>query len=241
MITRVAVVVPAADEQDAVAACLHSLAVARRELHRVVPSVRTRVLVVLDGCRDATAAVVAHFGDVETLACGARSAGAARRLGAAAVLARDRPAREVWIAATDADCVVPPDWLLRQFEAARRGAQLVLGTVQPGPGLPAPVERAWRAAHSGRDGHPHVHGANLGIAAPTYLALGGWRPLATGEDADLVARARAAGHVRIHRLGGLPVVTSSRLHGRAPGGFAAYLRELHAGQPCAARTAVGCG
>ena len=74
-----------------------------------------------------------------------------------------------------------------------------------------------------------MHGANLGIRGDAYLALGGWPALPTGEDAELVRRATAAGHVRIARSAAIPVVTSTRRAGRAPQGFSGYLRDLSPG------------
>jgi hypothetical protein len=72
-----------------------------------------------------------------------------------------------------------------------------------------------------------VHGANFGIRADTYLALGGWRgDLSCNEDIDLARRADAATGVRILRTAALPVLTSARLTGRAPDGFSSYLRHL---------------
>jgi glycosyltransferase involved in cell wall biosynthesis len=226
VISRVVVVVPAADEEEQIGACLAALHVARRNLHHATNgAVRSRVVVVLDACRDATEAIVAGFADVDAVVSAARCVGAARHLGALHALTIERPAREVWLANTDADCRVPSDWLTRMVDDARHGAQLVLGTVRPEPGLPTPVERAWRAAHQVRDNHPHIHGANLGIDALTYLALGGFGALPAHEDVDLVAR--AVGHARIRRTGAISVVTSNRRSGRAPHGFASYLNDLH--------------
>jgi hypothetical protein len=73
-----------------------------------------------------------------------------------------------------------------------------------------------------------VHGANLGIRGDAYLSLGGWPPVATGEDVALAGRARASGHLRITRTASIPVLTSVRMRGRAPEGFSGYLRELTA-------------
>jgi hypothetical protein len=64
--------------------------------------------------------------------------------------------------------------------------------------------------HHLRDGHPHVHGANLGIRGDTYLALGAEPSLRAGEDVELVRRAMAAGHLRISRTAAIPVLTSPR-------------------------------
>jgi glycosyltransferase involved in cell wall biosynthesis len=230
VISRVAVVLPAADEEESIGACLSAIRDARRHLHEASGgAVRSRVVVVLDGCRDATASIVAGFADVDSVVSSARCVGTARRMGATYALTLDRPARDVWLANTDADCLVPRDWLTRMVDDADRGINLVLGTVRPAPGLTAAVERAWLAAHHQRDDHPHVHAANLGIDARSYLDLGGWRDLPGHEDADLVDRAAASGHLRIRRTGGIAVVTSSRLHGRAPVGFAGYLRDLDSG------------
>ena len=75
-------------------------------------------------------------------------------------------------------------------------------------------------------GHPHVHGANFGIRADTYLELGGWPAVTSGEDVAMAHRAAVNSRLRIVRTAAIPVTTSSRLAGRAPYGFAGYLRDL---------------
>jgi hypothetical protein len=111
---------------------------------------------------------------------------------------------------------------------AERGAHLVLGTVTPDDGLDPHRRRAWLTRHHLRNGHPHVHGANFGIRADTYQALGGWPTLACAEDVTLAYRATSAGNLRIVRTAAIPVTTSSRLAGRSPDGFASYLGALSA-------------
>ncbi|WP_375501126.1 glycosyltransferase [uncultured Jatrophihabitans sp.] len=225
MITDVSVVVPARDEQDEIRGCLESLAVACAELHRRT-SVRSRVVVVLDDCRDATAVVAGGYPDVELRTAQERSVGAARRIGAA-----DLPASpQHWLASTDADCRVPTSWLVRMLAHADDGADLVLGTVRPSAaGLPDTVRRAWFDAHRLGDGHEHVHAANLGIRASTYHAVGGWAPLRSHEDVDLTARVEKHPATQVRRCGDVVVETSSRTRGRAPNGFASYLGKLAAG------------
>lgn len=226
MIDSVAVIVPAKDEQDEIRACLQSLIAARNMLLGTACSpITVRIVVVLDDCRDATAEVVADFPGVETVTMWHGSVGAARRAGADYVLARE-VCNTLWLANTDADCQVPADWLVSMLAHARAGADLVLGTVRPEAGLPDALMRAWLAAHDLRDGHRHVHGANLGIRATCYTELGGWSPLASHEDVDLVARAEQSGQVMIRRTGGVMVTTSSRRLGRVPQGFASYLTDL---------------
>ena len=219
MIRRIAVVVPAADEQDTVAACLQALTDAAAQVDCAV-----RIVVVLDACADATASVVAGFPAVGTVTSSARNVGAARRLGTAEVLRGEQRPEELLLASTDADSRVPTDWLTGLVRTSRH-ADLVLGTVVPEDGLAPDVATAWLHRHDLRDGHAHVHAANLAIRADAYLAIGGWQPLAAGEDEDLVARAVAAG-LRVHRSAAHPVRTSTRAFGRAPRGFSSYLRAL---------------
>jgi glycosyltransferase involved in cell wall biosynthesis len=230
VIGHIAVVIPAADEEDEIGGCLEALAVARGRLRSATGgTVTSEVTVVLDGCRDRTADIVARFSDTRTVLSSARCVGAARRLGAARALAGRRPAG-VWLASTDADCRVPADWLTTMQAVATSGLRVILGTVCPAPGLPQAVEQAWHAAHPPIDDHPHVHGANLGIAAELYRRIGGWHDLTAHEDHDLVARASASG-AAIHRTSAIPVLTSSRLSGRVPHGFASYLRQVRDGLP----------
>jgi glycosyltransferase involved in cell wall biosynthesis len=227
LIRRLAVIVPAADEERTIASCLASVAAARAHLARShTAGIQVQVFVVLDSCRDQTAVIAARFPGVRPVMISAGRVGAARHAGARAAIASAPPARELWLANTDADCAVPLDWLSFMVAEARRGTQVVLGTVLPGPGLPAAVKAAWLGRHHLRDNHPHIHGANFGIRADTYLTLGGWQPLALGEDVELAGRATSAGHLRITRTASIPVVTSSRTAARAPGGFAGYLTAL---------------
>lgn len=231
MIRRVAVVIPAANEEQRIARCLAAVGAARRRLASHA-GLQAEVIVVLDSCRDATAAICATFPCVTTITTTSQNVGAARRAGTAAALRRRAgPARELWLASTDADSEVPADWLTAMVAEAGRGADLVLGTVLPGPDLSPPARARWLAGHQLRNGHPHVHGANLGIRADAYLALGGWQPLVTGEDADLARRGAAAGTVRLSRIAAIPVVTSVRRTARAPRGFSSYLRALSPAPP----------
>jgi glycosyltransferase involved in cell wall biosynthesis len=228
LIRRVAVIVPAANEEQHIGPCLTAIIAARSHLYRAVANVSVQIFVVLDSCHDGTPQIAAAFGGLRSITITARSVGAARRAGASAALDGGDHASEVWLATTDADSQVPPDWLTRMVAEAQRGAHLVLGTVLPGADLGPATRAEWLSRHHLRDGHPHVHGANFGIRGDAYLALGGWRPLVTGEDVDLARRAALAGQLRITRTAGIPVVTSVRRVGKAPRGFSSYLRALGA-------------
>ncbi|ERK72928.1 hypothetical protein N136_00718, partial [Leifsonia aquatica ATCC 14665] len=84
---------------------------------------------------------------------------------------------------------------------------------------------AWTRSHPPGATLGHVHGANLGVRASAYAEAGGVLPLVVGEDVDLVARVRASGRPVVESEQH-PVLTSARLDGRAPDGYAAHLRAL---------------
>lgn len=226
----VAVVIPARDEEELLPTCLESVARARATLESAHPQIACRVFVVLDSCRDGSASIVAEHGDVSAIPVTAGRVGVARATGieaAARWAAGEDPAR-VWIACTDADSAVPPQWLVEQVRLASAGPALVVGTVRPAAGdLTAPEMEEWLAQHSLEDGHDHVHGANLGFTLEAYRAAGGFPPVPVREDVELVAAMRTAG-VETLATGSLVVTTSGRRNGRAPGGFAAYVDGLGA-------------
>lgn len=225
------IVVPAANEEALLERCLRALQVTRRVALERRPDLQSvRIVLVLDSCTDASAAIAAGHPAIETVPVDLGSVGPARHAGVAHLLTTGPqvPAEQTWIANTDADSEVPPTWLAGMLDDADRGAHLVLGTVRPDHGLPPAVHAAWRLQHRRRDDHPYVHGANFGIRADAYTALGGWPLVPTGEDQALADRARAAGNLQIARRGRHPVRTSSRLEGRALLGFSSYLRALGA-------------
>ncbi len=240
--TSLGVVVPAHDEETLLPRCLDHLARARRRLAHVEPGVTVRVVVALDRCTDHTLDVLATRSEVETVHLDARCVGAARAAGAAYLLSSTEadaiPAGAVdWLACTDADTLVPEHWLIWHLGACRAGYDLLLGTVWPEGAVLTPLERqTWLGRHDLTDGHPHIHGANLGVRASAYRLVGGFRRMDAHEDVDLVSRVRAAG-LSCSASGGGCVVTSDRLTGRAVGGFADHLERIRAASVGAQRPA----
>lgn len=227
MIRAVHVVVPARDEAELLPRCLASVGRARRVLRASRPDLLLDVTVVLDGCVDGSAEVVetAHVGSlaVDHGVVGAtRHAGVSRAIDAAASL-RIGP-DELWIACTDADSVVPTHWLEAQVGLAV-SHDLVVGTVEPIGLTDAALLERWRERHELAEGHAHVHGANLGFRAATYLAVGGFDPVPLHEDVELVRRVRAH-TTRWVATDSIRVATSARWHGRTPHGFSGYLADL---------------
>lgn len=225
--TTLGIVVPAHDEVALLPRCLDHLERARHRLATVEPTVRVRTVVAVDRCSDETAAVAACRDGVEIVHLDARAVGAARAAGAERLL--HGPAPVDWVATTDADTVVPRHWLIWHLAALRAGYDLLLGTVWPeGTGLTDAERQEWLGRHDLADGHPHVHGANLGLSASAYRLVGGFQPLRVHEDLDLVTRVRDAG-LPWTASGAGRVVTSDRVTGRVRGGFADYLADLREG------------
>jgi glycosyltransferase involved in cell wall biosynthesis len=227
-IHEISVVVPAHDEEDRIGPCLESLRVAAT--HPSLARTAVRVVVVLDSCSDQTGERADRLG-VDAIEVSARSVGPARSAGFAHLLGRAGVAdRHHWLATTDADSKVPPEWLARQLSWHRRGAEAVAGTVevQDWSEQPARVRHRFgrhQRAHGLDDGHGHVHGANLGLSADVYRRAGGVPHLPLAEDHALWDAVGATGALRISAPD-LPVVTSSRRDGRAVGGFSDLLRSL---------------
>jgi hypothetical protein len=132
---------------------------------------------------------------------------------------------QVWIANTDADSIVAPDWLAVHLEFAERGVALLRGAVRPDAReLAAEHLHRWLSLNPPTERHDHVHGANLGLTAAAYLAAGGFRDLPLQEDVELVRLVAATGRLTASTARA-PVITSARPIGRLEGGFATYLRE----------------
>ena len=247
-IRAVAVVIPARDEQETIEACLDSVETA---LSALPDGVIATVSVVLDRCVDRTpervvarpGAVALHVGPVGHRAGGAPShiaagsgVGALRDLGVRDALARLAPLRpeQVWLLATDADTTVPAHWAREHLRLAGAGAAGVAGMVELAAGpLAARVARRHDelvAALVDGPNHRNAYGANLGVRADAYLAVGGFPADGAGEDQGLWDALDRAGYP-LAAPAGLRVHTSARTLGRARGGLADLLRELDDASP----------
>lgn len=224
------VVVPARDEAEFLPRHLESVYAAAEVVRAAMPGLQVRATVVLDSCTDESARVLAAhpWFDTEEVQLGVVGEVRAHGVERARSRAGGVDPTRLWIACTDADTVVPEHWLSEQLRLAETGHALVVGTVHPEPQDVSPeVLRLWRARHRLEEGHEHVHGANLGFTLAAYDAVGGFPPVSTGEDVALVTRMREA-EIRWCSTARTQVVTSGRWHGRAPQGFAGYLRALAA-------------
>jgi len=224
LLRRLAVVIPARNEELLLPRCLDSIQHAVERLAEQRPELRTRVIVVLDRTTDRSLRVARGRPGVVVVRSQAGKVGRARDLGVYAALRwATGPQRGTWIANTDADSTVPPDWLCTQVRLAETCLDVVVGTVQPDPAdLPDGVLAAWSAAHVLGEGHRHIHGANLGFRADVHTRLGGFGGLKLHEDRDFVLAAAAAG-LPLLATDQIRVTTSGRLHSRVRNGFADFL------------------
>jgi glycosyltransferase involved in cell wall biosynthesis len=213
----IGVIIPAHNEQQHLGACIDS--VLRSALHIGLQSEEVVVLVVLDACTDASALVAQRHGAM-IMPVDYRNVGRARSAGARVML--DAGAR--WLAFTDADTLVSPNWLERQVSFK---ADAVCGTVRVDSWADhSPVAQARYDAHyQHTEGHRHVHGANLGVCAIAYNKVGGFKPLPAHEDVHLVKDLQGVG-ANIVWTATTSVITSARRDFRCREGFGEYLQSL---------------
>jgi glycosyltransferase involved in cell wall biosynthesis len=228
-IRAIAVVIPARDESGYIGRCIASV---RNSARNLGTSADVSITVVADGCSDGTAGIARAHGGTEVVETSPLGVGSARRIGVQRALERiPWPAEQIWIANTDADSFVDAQWLRNNLRAAGRGSLLRIGAVKPNfRDLELAQIDAWKVRHASGAAIGHVHGANLGIRASTYLAVGGFRSLARAEDVDLVERVQALG-ARAEAAEDPDVITSGRLDARAAGGYAAFLADGLLGGP----------
>jgi glycosyltransferase involved in cell wall biosynthesis len=213
----IAAIVPAHNEERLIGPCLQALQSAAR--HPGLAGEAVAIVVALDRCSDATAAVCRRFG-VHVVRVEAGCVGVARAVASEHALSLG--AR--WIGCTDADSRVPTDWLWRQV-ACEAGAFCGVVSVDDWLDYAPSVRQQFLLGERAQDGHPHVHGANMGFSAAAYRDSGGFLPLATGEDVALIDAIQRSG-ARVARLAAPQVVTSARRHARASHGFSDFLKRL---------------
>lgn len=213
----IGLIIPAHNEERYLSACLDAVRCAMA--HPLLGGEPVETVVVLDACTDGSARYVMQSG-CDALIVEARNVGAARSAGAQAMIARG--AR--WLAFTDADSRVAPEWLVAQLALCAEGADAVCGCVSVddwsmhSPALATHWSRHYRDA----DGHRHVHGANLGVSAHAYVRAGGFPALACGEDVALVDLLIATG-ANVAWSAAPRVSTSGRFDARVNGGFGTTL------------------
>lgn len=223
----IGIVIPAHNEELYLDACLRAARVAAADpaLHGET----VHITVALDSCSDGSRAIVERHAAlaamsapaggacfIDCLCVDARNVGITRAAGARHLL--ERGAR--WLAFTDADTEVSPQWLSAQL---RLDVDVVCGTVAVRDWTPHRHNAELLCQHfhhsyTDADGHQHIHGANMGVSADAYLRAGGFEPLTCSEDVALVSALQRSG-ARFAWSAAPRVTTSARTDTRARGGF----------------------
>lgn len=239
---RVHVAVPVRDEEAGLPGLLQSL-----DSQSGIEGIRLSVQLLFDGCRDSGFDIATQFFKTSRISGQASlveraehpNAGRARRMAAELALERTSQDEDSILLTTDADTVPEANWVSNSVRALRE-VDVVAGYTQRDRTTELPARDALETyledlhalrrkidevSYDPAPSHPWVGGANLGFRIAAYRTLEGFAPLVSGEDKDIVDRARHAGlHVRHDRA--VRVVTSSRIDGRASGGLADALRFM---------------
>ncbi len=239
------VAIPVKDEQAHIGPCLAALN------QQVYPP--DSVVLLLNNCSDDSAAIAQAlrpdlaFGlhiVCETLPAEQSNAGHARRM-AMALAARQAGVDGVLLT-TDADTLVPPDWIHRNLSGLLRGADVVCGRVMLEPAEAALIPdhlhedsrredhliglvdaMAWRIdpdPHDPPPRHTQASGASLAVWVAAFDRAGGIPAIPCGEDRAFVEALRRT-DARIRHDPGITVAVSGRLDGRAIGGMADTIRR----------------
>jgi GT2 family glycosyltransferase len=243
--SRIIVAIPARDEADRIGRCLIALN------GQTQPP--DGVILLLNNCSDETGTIARSMAPelgyrlevVDAKLTAARAnAGHARRL--AMALAADRAGPDGVLLTTDADSVVPPDWVFRSLAGLRQGADIVCGRAIIDPVeaalIPACLhaddalecrliglldDLAWTLdpeAHDPPARHTEASGASLAVRVEAFHRVGGIPAIAAGEDRAFV-RALWLIDARVRHDPAIRVTVSGRIVGRAPGGMADAIRR----------------
>ena len=242
---RAVVAIPVRDEAERIGACLAALNVQSRSPDAVV--------LMLNNCSDATEAIVHAVAprlrfalDVVSRDLPAAQAGAghARRL--ALELAAKQADYDSVLLTTDADAVVPPDWIARNLHALESGGDIVCGRALIDPleaiAIPAHLHAddarecrlitlldtiAWvldPEPHDPPPRHTEASGASLAVRTDVFRRVGGIPAMRFGEDRAFV-RALWMMDARVRHDPSIAVTVSGRIIGRAEGGMADAIRR----------------
>ena len=185
----ISVIVPAYNEEQNIAKCLESLS------RQTVPRDSYEIIVVDGGSGDRTREIAAEYADMVFIQT-SKKVGGARNDGA-------QKARGDIIATTDADCIIPHEWLSVIVAAFDRDPEIVqlFGPVIPMEGGVKNHLFLALANNFSRFGYYtglfyYTLGCNTAFRNDAFLMAGMYRTIDAGDDLEIARRMKSLGKVK---------------------------------------------
>jgi len=196
---NLSIIIPTHDRPSQLGACLESI------VHQTYPSSHFEVIVIDDGSKTPIAPVISSFRDrlnLTLLTQQNRGPASARNTGVA-------KARGRYLAFTDDDCTLAPDWLQKVEERFDSSSNYMIG----GRTINAITDNAYSTASQDLIGYLYEYynadknnalfltSNNIAVPAESFRTLGGFNskyPDAAAEDRDLCDRWRVCGYGMIY-------------------------------------------
>lgn len=243
--SRIIVAIPVRDEAARIEPCLIAL-----NMQTCPPDM---VVLMLNNCSDETETIahgmIPHLSfplDVITKDLPPHQADAGHARGLAMAAAAWHAGPSGVLLTTDADSIVPQDWVGSNRDALHQGADIVCGRaiIDPVEAVMIPEhlhaddalerhlvglldEMAWMLdpePHDPPPRHTEASGASLAVTIQAFRRVGGTPAIASGEDRALV-RALWMMDAKVRHDAAISVIVSGRIEGRAPGGMADAIRR----------------
>ncbi len=183
----ISVVIPTFNEEENIAQCLVSLC------HQTVPRNEYEIIVVDGGSKDATCEIAKKYAD-SVFTQKSKKVGGARNDGVMA-------AKGDIVATTDADCILPPDWIYRVKKNFEDPAVVqCYGPVYP-------IEEGWgnrvslflantfaRIGYYSRTFY-YTLGCNTAFRKDAFIRAGMYRCIDAGDDLEIAMRLKDEGKI----------------------------------------------
>lgn len=183
----ISVIIPTFNEEENIAQCLVSLS------HQTMARSGYEIIVVDGGSKDATCEIARKYAD-QVFTQTSRKVGGARNDGVMA-------AKGEIIATTDADCILPPDWLARiEEDFSRSGVVQVYGPVYPieeGIGNRFSLLLANTFSRIGYYSRIFYYtlGCNTAFRKDAFVKAGMYRCIDAGDDLEIAMRLKDLGSI----------------------------------------------
>ncbi len=185
----ISVIVPTYNEESNIEECLKSLS------NQSIPRSEYEIIVVDGNSKDRTREIAEKYADLVFIQT-RKKVGGARNDGAEA-------SKGDIIATTDADCIIPRDWLAR-IEAGFSDPEVVqlYGLVEPiEPGIRHKISLALANTFSRLGYYTHTLyytlGCNTAFRREAFFEAGMYRTIDAGDDLEIARRMRQIGRVKL--------------------------------------------